>query len=216
MNISELVGEKLPEIKKLLFAEETVKAPATETEVDEVELKFEDAKLVDGTIVRIEPAVEVGAKVAVISEDGETVEAPDGQHELEEGTIVRTEGGVIVEILEPEVEEEAGKDKEEEAGKDKEDEMYSAEPFDSAKFKEEILGAVSELIKNQINEAAFATNEKVDEVTEAVGMVTDIIEKMAATPKAEPTKKVANPFNKKSSDVDIASRVAAIMSASKK
>lgn len=210
MNISELVGEKLPEIKKLLFTEETVEAPATETE-----LKFEDAKLVDGTIVRIEPAVEVGAKVSVISEDGETVDAPDGEHELEEGTVVRTEGGVIVDVLEPEVEEEAEEEVEEEAGKDKEEEM-SSEPFDSAKFKDEILGAVSELIKNEIAATAFATTEKVDEVTEAVGMVTDIIEKMASAPKANPTKKVANPFNPKQSDIDIASRVATIMSANKK
>jgi hypothetical protein len=38
MNISELVGKKLPEIKKLLFSETTEEA-------------FVDAKLVDGTIV---------------------------------------------------------------------------------------------------------------------------------------------------------------------
>ena len=40
MNISELVGSKLPEIKKLLFSETTEEA-------------FVDAKLVDGTIVRV-------------------------------------------------------------------------------------------------------------------------------------------------------------------
>jgi hypothetical protein len=53
MNISELVGKKLPEIKKLLFSETTEEA-------------FVDAKLVDGTIVRVEPALEIGASVAVI------------------------------------------------------------------------------------------------------------------------------------------------------
>jgi hypothetical protein len=105
MNISELVGKKLPEIKKLLFSETTEEA-------------FVDAKLVDGTIVRVEPALEIGASVAVIGEDGETVPAPDGEHELESGEVVRTEGGVIVEIMTPEpVAEEAEEVEEEMAAK---------------------------------------------------------------------------------------------------
>ena len=65
MNISELVGSKLPEIKKLLFSE--------------TEEKFEDAKLVDGTIVRYE-VLEIGAALSVVGEDGEIVSAPDGEH----------------------------------------------------------------------------------------------------------------------------------------
>lgn len=188
MNLSELVGSKLPEIKKLLFNEE----PVAEA--------FVDAKLVDGTIVRVEPAVELGATVAVISEDGEAVPAPDAAHEMEDGMVVRTEGGVIVEILEPEAEPEA-----EEAGEEKEEEMSAEEPteeveasatFDAEAFKEDILGAVSNLIKSEIDAAAFASKKNVDEVTEAVGIITDIVEKMAATPKEEPTKKVVNPFGK--------------------
>lgn len=210
MNISELVSGRLPEIKKLLFTEEE---KVTESAPEEVELKFEDAKLVDGTIVKIEPAIEVGASVEVISEDGETIAAPDAEHELEVGTIIRTEGGIIVEVNE--VAEEAEEEVEEEAAEEVEEEM-SAEPFDAATFKEDILGAVSDLIKAEIDSAAFASNKKVDEVVEAVGMVSDIIEKMASTPKANPTKKVANPFNPKTSDIDIANRVATIMSANKK
>jgi hypothetical protein len=219
MNISELVSGKLPEIKKLLFTEEatpeTTEAPETAEATEEVvEHTFEDMKLVDGTIVRIEPAVEVGASVEVISEDGETLPAPDGEHELEAGSIIRTEGGVIVEINEV-AEEEAPA--EEEAKEEKEEEYAAEEPaFDSDKFKEDILGAVSELIKSEIDAAAFASAKKVDEVTEAVGLVTDIIEKMAATPKAEATKKVNNPFNPKQTQVDIAERVAQVMAAVKK
>ena len=195
MNISELVSGKLPEIKKLLFAEETTpettEAPETaETAEEVVEHKFEDMKLVDGTIVRIEPALEVGATVEVISEDGETLPAPDASHELENGSIIRTEGGLIVEILEAEA------PAEEEAKEEKEEEMAAEPAFDSDKFKEDILGAVSELIKAEIDAAAFASAKKVDEVTEAVGLVTDIIEKMAATPKEAPAKKPINPFGK--------------------
>ncbi len=177
MNISELVGSKLPEIKKLLFSE--------------TEEKFEDAKLADGTIVRYE-SLEIGAELSVVGEDGEVVAAPDGEHELESGDIVRTEGGVIVEIMSPEpVEEEAEEEKEEEMAAEE-----TEEKFDSEGFKADILSAVSELIESKIAEAQFAKTEKVSDIEKAVGLITDIVEKMAATPKEEPSKKVANPFNK--------------------
>lgn len=197
MNISELVAGKLPEIKKLLFNEE----PVAEA--------FEDAKLVDGTIVRYE-VLEVGANLSVIGEDGEVVEAPDGTHELESGVIVRTEGGVIVEVMEPEA---APEEVEEEAKDEKEEEMAAEETteeapaFDADKFKEDILGAVSNLVKSEIDAAAFASAKKVDEVTEAVSLVTDIVEKMAATPKEAPTKKVANPFSKGTSGEDLVEKM---------
>ena len=93
----------------------------------------------------------------------------------------------------------------------------AAEPaFDSDKFKEDILGAVSELIKSEIDSAAFASKKNVDEVTEAVSLVTDIIEKMAATPKSAPTKKVSNPFNPTNTNADLTAKFAAVMAATKK
>jgi hypothetical protein len=174
MNISELVGSKLPEIKKLLFSE--------------TEEKFEDAKLVDGTIVRYE-SLEIGAALSVVGEDGEVVPAPDGEHELESGDIVRTEGGVIVEIMSPEpVEEEAEEEKEEEMAAEE------VAAFDPEAFKLDIMDSVATLIQSEV--AKFAKTEKVSDIEKAVGLITDIVEKMAATPKEEPSKKVANPFNK--------------------
>jgi hypothetical protein len=188
MNISELVGKNLPEIKKLLFRE--------------TEEKFEDAKLVDGTIVRYE-VLEIGAALSVVGEDGEIVPAPDGEHELESGDIVRTEGGVIVEIMTPEPVAE-------EAEEEKEEEMAAEEKFDAEGFKADILSAVSELIKSEIAAAQFAKTEKVTDIEKAVGLITDIVEKMAATPKEEPSKKVANPFNKGIDYSDMVEKMRAI------
>ena len=70
-----------------------------------VEEKFLDAKLKDGTAIKIEgeSAVE-GAKVVVVTEEGE-IPAPDGVHELEDGSKVETKEGVIAKIEAPEVEE---------------------------------------------------------------------------------------------------------------
>jgi len=198
MNISEMVGAKLPEIKKLLFSETTEEA-------------FVDAKLTDGTIIRYE-SLEIGATLSVVGEDGEIVAAPDGQHELESGEIVRTEEGVIVEILEPEAEE-----VEEEAEDEKEEEMSAEAPaFDADSFKEDILGAVSNLIKSEIDAASFAKNEKVSDIEKAVSLMTDIVEKMAATPKEAPSKKVANPFNKGTDYSVLAAKISAVMKESKK
>jgi len=191
MNISEIVGAKLPEIKKLLFSETTEEA-------------FVDAKLVDGTIIRYE-SLEIGAALSVVGEDGEIVAAPDGQHELESGEIVRTEEGVIVEVLEPEAEE-----VDEEAEDEKEEEMSAEVPaFDADSFKEDILGAVSNLIKSEIDAASFAKNDKVSDIEKAVSLMTDIVEKMAATPKEAPTKKVPNPFNKGTNYAEIAEKMRA-------
>ena len=193
MNISEMVGAKLPEIKKLLFSETTEEA-------------FVDAKLVDGTIIRYE-SLEIGATLSVVGEDGEIVSAPDGQHELESGEIVRTEEGVIVEILEPEAEE-----VEEEAEDEKEEEMSAEAPaFDADSFKEELLGAVSNLIKSEIDAASFAKNDKVSDIEKAVSLMTDLVEKMAATPKEAPSKKVANPFGRGTDYTELASKISAVM-----
>ena len=198
MNISEMVGAKLPEIKKLLFSETTEEA-------------FVDAKLVDGTIIRYE-CLEIGATLSVVGEDGEIVSAPDGQHELESGEIVRTEEGVIVEILEPEAEE-----VDEEAEDEKEEEMSAEAPaFDADSFKEDILGAVSNLIKSEIDAASFAKNDKVSDIEKAVSLMTELVEKMAATPKEAPSKKVANPFGRGTDYTELAAKISAVMKEQKK
>jgi len=188
MNISKLVGERLPEIKKLLFSETTEEA-------------FVDAKLVDGTIIRYE-SLEIGAALSVVGEDGEIVAAPDGQHELESGEVVRTEEGVIVEVLEPEAEEEAEEEKEEE--------MSAEVPaFDADAFKLDIMNSVATLIQSEVEK--FAKNDKVSDIEKAVSLMTDIVEKMAATPKEAPTKKVANPFNKGTDYSELAAKISAVM-----
>ena len=197
MNISKLVGERLPEIKKLLFSETTEEA-------------FVDAKLVDGTIIRYE-SLEIGAALSVVGEDGEIVAAPDGQHELESGEVVRTEEGVIVEVLEPEAEEVEEEAKEEE----KEEEMSAEVPsFDADAFKLDIMNSVATLIQSEVEK--FAKNDKVSDIEKAVSLMTDIVEKMAATPKEAPSKKVANPFGRGTDYTELASKISAVMKESKK
>ena len=96
----------IQEIKNLMVQFGFLKNEETEI-VKEI---FVDAKLVDGTQIKVsgEGLVE-GAKVVVVTEEGE-IPAPDGVHELEDGTKVETKEGVIAKIEEavkeePEMEE---------------------------------------------------------------------------------------------------------------
>lgn len=206
MNISELVGDKLPEIKKVLFGTDDTTTEVETTEEAAVEAAFLDAKLVDGTIVRVEPAVEVGASVKVIDEAANEIDAPDGDHELEDGTIIRTEGAVIVEVMAPEAEEEEVEE-EVEAEDEKEKEEMASE-VDAVDVKMAAIAADIVAAHNFASvEAVEGINSRFDEMEKAIGMITDIVEKMAAKPSVEPTKKVNNPFAKVTSDADVVEKM---------
>jgi hypothetical protein len=69
-----------------------------ETEI--VKEIFLDAKLIDGTEIKVEgDSLVEGAKVMVVTAEGEIV-APDGVHEISDGTKVETKEGIIAKIEE--------------------------------------------------------------------------------------------------------------------
>lgn len=205
MNISELVGDKLPEIKKILFGTDDT-TETVETTEEAVEAAFLDGKLVDGTIVRVEPAVEVGASVKVIDEAANEIDAPDGDHELEDGTIIRTEGAVIVEVMAPEAEEEVEEEVEAEEDEKEKEEMASEDVDVDVKMAA-IAADVVAAHNFASAEVVEGINARFDEMEKAISMITDIVEKMAAKPSVEPTKKVNNPFAKVTSDADVVEKM---------
>lgn len=199
MNLSELVGNKLPEIKKILFGSYDTSA---DVDVTDETSAFLDAKLVDGTIVRIEPDVEVGASVKVIDEEANEIDAPDGDHEMEDGTIIRTEGAVITDVIEAEVEEEGPEAEAEEV-----EEEMSSEEIDLEVKMAAIADDVVASKKFASAKSVKAINDRFAEVERAISMITDIVEKMAAKPSVEPTKKVANPFSRSTTDADLVEKM---------
>ena len=63
--------------------------------IESVKEIFMNAKLVDGTEIKVEgDQLGEGAKVVVVTPDAE-IPAPDGVHELEDGTKIETKDGVI-------------------------------------------------------------------------------------------------------------------------
>jgi hypothetical protein len=104
------VIEKL-DLLKSMFADETeVVAEAPTSEAEEVAVKFEEAPLMDGTIISFE-MLEVGQAVFVVTEDGEQVPATEGTlqlgGELEGVSIVLDAEGMILEVIDERSGEEA-------------------------------------------------------------------------------------------------------------
>jgi len=209
---------------KDLFSKENIKANLSKIKValgveDEApaSVELEDIKKVDGTILRIEPAIEIGATVQVIGEDAELIEAPDGDHELESGDVIKTEGGVIIEIMAVEAEDEVVEEEMSE-----ETPEVKAQPIDVQALTDNVMNKLNEALNDKINNLKFAAIEEVEALTErnktlteAISELVGIVEQFAGTPSEEPTKKVKNPFKKDSKEFDF-SKIGAALRNNKK
>ena len=92
-SIKELVGdEKFTKIRVLLGLETMPVA-----EVKKEEKMMGEGKLKDGTMITYDE-LQVGSSIMVVTDQG-TNPAPDGTHELENGTKVTTVNGLITEIV---------------------------------------------------------------------------------------------------------------------
>lgn len=163
--------EAFEKIQKLLFGEQ----------------KMAEAKLADGTIIQWDGELVEGVAINVIAEDGNTTPAPDGTHELEDGTEVTTVGGLVTAIEKEEVEVE---DK-------KEDKMASEFEAAFANHVEAFAGIVNrvEALENAIKsyeEKFSAINAEVEgkdkSINEKFAAITEIVKEIAETP-AEPSEK---------------------------
>ena len=80
----------------------TLKSVFSESETEVVETEetnFAESTLVDGTIVKWEGELIEGTAIIVVLPEGE-VAAPDGTHELADGTVLETAGGLVVSVTE--------------------------------------------------------------------------------------------------------------------
>jgi hypothetical protein len=90
--IDNMSKETLDKVKKLIFGEV-------------IEIKLMSMELADGTMISVEPALEVGAMVTVEVE-GIVAPIPNGEYPLADGTIITISEGAISDIKEVEAEEE--------------------------------------------------------------------------------------------------------------
>lgn len=133
--------------------------------------KFIDAELSDGTKVKIEgESLVQGAKVMVVTESGE-VPAPDGEHELSDGSKIMVAGGVITEIM-PKAEQAA------------------EEQFNSEEAIKTLIERI-EAIESRFNEAEKVKSEMAA-MKEGVKELFSIVEKLASLPQEAPTEQNFN------------------------
>ena len=94
-------NKAIAEIKNLMVQFGFMKAE----DASLVEENFLEAKLKDGTVVKVEgESLAEGAKVVVVTEEGE-IPAPNGVHELEDGSKIETVDGLVKSIVAAEVPE---------------------------------------------------------------------------------------------------------------
>ena len=179
MNLNEAI-EKLSGLISKFNATET--ETTTET--------FVDAKLMDGTIVRYEK-LEVGMPLMVIDEAGNELPAPTGEHQLEDGTMVTVEDGIITEIA----------TKEEEMPEEEmplEQPMAAVETITKEEF--ETLKAEVETLKTKFEEFTKTNDTITAENTAMRAIVKEtfsIVEALAKVPSTNPVEvKNNNPFKK--------------------
>lgn len=136
-------------------------------------LEMGEAKLKDGTIVTYQGELNVGSVLNVVASGGEPTPAPNGDHELEDGTIVTVADGVVTDI------KKAGEG---------DGEGESAEVIVNAKKVEEMQAEIASLreqlgkyadLANQfasLKEDATKQNETVQNLFEAVQLLSQTVE----------------------------------------
>lgn len=182
-----------------LTESDVVEAPVADkdTEGKKIEFdreKFEDVALMDGSVIMVEPAVEVGAAAVVM--DGETpVPLPVGEYELEDGRIlvVETEGVIAaVNEVSEEVEEPAS---EEEMSQDKTKAEREAKKVIESIVTEKVFEATKKFEK-QVEDLTTALSEAKAEKVEFMKEVKELFDKVLADPKEEPKESKFKGFKK--------------------
>jgi len=151
-----------------------------------MEVKMVDAVLKDGVTKVMAETLEPGSKIYVVSESGEKAPAPEGIHELEDGTEVYVDAmGTITQVELPE--EEVG-ETEEEMAEVPEGEKSAEEPTKSegeVETEEEDATAESKAINEVMEKCMMAIEEvakEVGSIKEEMAAFKSKMEKMSKTP----------------------------------
>tara|TARA_R110001632_G_scaffold70241_3_gene163720 strand:+ start:3352 stop:4497 length:1146 start_codon:yes stop_codon:yes gene_type:complete len=164
----------------------TLKSVFADAETEEVvaEENFGEGTLVDGTIVKWEGELVEGAALAVVMPEGE-VAAPDGIHELSDGTVIETAGGLVVSITALEA-----------ANEDEVENEFTAEQLSEmlekamAKYAEaftatlETIKSENETLRTELSEVKSTKEELKNEFSETLRKVGEDLEELAKSENA--------------------------------
>lgn len=161
--------------------------------------KFNSAKLADGTEVMWDGELSEGTAIMVVAEDGNQMPAPDAAHELEDGTIVTTVGGLVTSI---------------EPKKEVEVEVELAVEPDMSKLEERIMACEEKMtaMETKMNEMFAAYESKFASISEnnenKFEAISKIVEEIAAEPIVVAAKPSNSTFSKKAVAMTTVERIA--------
>ena len=159
--------------------------------------KFNSAKLADGTEVMWDGELAEGTAIMVVAEDGNQMPAPDAAHELEDGTIVTTVGGLVTSI-EPK----------------KEVEVELAVEPDMSKLEERLMACEEKMtaMETKMAEMFSAVESKFASINESnvskFEEISKIVEEIAAEPIVVAAKPSNSTFSKKAVAMTTVERIA--------
>lgn len=176
------VKEGIEKIRLMLASEnEEVQVETSEESAPVTQLSFETYDLKDGSKIELS-GLEIGAEAMLVDESGNTSPAPDGEHELVDGTMVTTVGGKVEGIETPQAEMEPIEEVEEEI------------PMEEDKFQ--VIDGTIENLKAE-NEALKAKIASIEgKFSQAINDLSDVVLGLAATPGASPIQAPKNSFSK--------------------
>jgi preprotein translocase subunit YajC len=161
--------------------------------------KFNSAKLADGTEVMWDGELSEGTAIMVVAEDGNQMPAPDAAHELEDGTIVTTVGGLVTSI---------------EPKKEVEVEVELAEMPDMKMMEERMASCESKMkeMETKMNEMFASYESKFAAITESntakFAAINAIVEEIAAEPIVVVDSPKNSTFSKKERTMSTIERIA--------
>ena len=175
------VKEGIEKIRLMLASE----GDADQVETNEPEapvsmMSFETYDLKDGSKIDLS-GLEIGAEAKLVDESGNSSPAPDGEHELVDGTMISIVGGKVEGIETPQAEMEPIEEPETEM------------PMEMDKFTE-IDGTIENLKAE--NEALKAKISSIEgKFSQAINDLSDVVLGLVSTPSANPIQAPKNSFS---------------------
>ena len=167
----------------LVDAEETV---TTET----VEETFGELKDETGAFTIKFPgdSLQIGDKVTVETAEGQEMDAPDGEHRLEDGTEIVTKDSVVTEIKSADGEKALAEESKEEMASEEEEKMEEADKEEMEEKVEEEKMEEEAKIKDIVEAIVSEVKDEMGKLRDEMKAMEEKVSKMEALPAAEPTK----------------------------
>ena len=175
------VKEGIEKIRLMLASEgEADQVETNEPEAPVSMMSFETYDLKDGSKIDLS-GLEIGAEAKLVDESGNSSPAPDGEHELVDGTMISIVGGKVEGIETPQAEMEPIEEPETEM------------PMEMDKFTE-IDGTIENLKAE--NEALKAKISSIEgKFSQAINDLSDVVLGLVSTPSANPIQAPKNSFS---------------------